>query len=385
MKRVFHDKLIFTLIGDPQTQKTACSALDCLLEVLGSDIEPYIPSLMDSLLQLLDSAPLTLKGTVVGAIGSAAHASKIKFLPYFESAMSRIVPYLSLVEEGDSLDLRGIAQDTVGTLAEAVGKETFRPYFAPLMEAAFQAMVVPNAPQLKECSYIFFAVISRVYTEEFAKYLPTVMPILLAAIQQDEIDADAALACTLPPHSHPFYEFKSLTPWFAAAHNAEAYTTGVDDDEDDAFEDIDDEGDDDDDAMFNASTALAIEKECAADAISEIFAHVKTPFLPYVEVVVRALLPGLKHGWHDGIRKSAAAALLGFISTFSDMSNESNKADKWSPDNIVSSFFLSLTFAPKNITTDHWFGCVGPSSPERCSTRFCYSTVYFRNVGRGRR
>lgn len=152
---------------------------------------------MDSLLRLLDSAPLSLQGTVVGAIGSAAHASKIKFLPYFEAAMARIVPYLSLTEEGDALDLRGIAQDTVGTLAEAVGKETFRPYFAPLMEAAFQAMGVPNAPQLKECSYIFFAVISRVYTEEFASYLPTVMPLLLAAIQQNEIDEEALLACTL--------------------------------------------------------------------------------------------------------------------------------------------------------------------------------------------
>lgn len=96
-------------------------------------------------------------------------------------------------------------------------------------------------------------------------------------------------------------------------------------DEDDEFEDVDDGDDEDDEAMFNASTALAIEKECAADAISEIFSSVKAPFLPYVETVVRALLPGLKHGWHDGIRKSAAAALLNFITTFHEMS----EAPKW--------------------------------------------------------
>lgn len=199
---VFLSQLIFNLISDSETQKTACSALDCLLEVLGADIVPYIPNLMDSLLRLLDSAPFTLKGTVVGAIGSAAHASKAQFLPYFEASMSRIVPFLSLTEEGDSLDLRGIAQDTVGTLAEAVGKDNFRPYFAPLMEAAFQAMAVPNAPQLKECSYIFFAVISRVYTEEFAAYLPTVMPLLLAAISQSEIDEETLLACTFLSSFH---------------------------------------------------------------------------------------------------------------------------------------------------------------------------------------
>lgn len=74
--------------------------------------------------------------------------------------------------------------------------------------------------------------------------------------------------------------------------------------------------------MFNASTAIAIEKECAADAISEIFAHTKTPFLPYIEPVVKSLLPGLKHPWHDGIRKSSVAALLGFISTFHQMSDQ---------------------------------------------------------------
>lgn len=74
--------------------------------------------------------------------------------------------------------------------------------------------------------------------------------------------------------------------------------------------------------MFSASTAVAIEKECAADAISELFASVKAPFLPYVEAVVGALLPGLKHEWHDGIRKSSVAALLGFISTFHEMSDQ---------------------------------------------------------------
>lgn len=199
--RVLIPQLIFKLIGDPETQRSACVALDCLLEVLGSDIEPYIPSLMESLLALLASAPLNLKATVVGAIGSAAHASKTKFAPYFEASMAHILPFLSLVEEGDELDLRGVAQDTVGTLAESVGKELFRPYFEDLMLAALKATTVPNAPQLKECSYIFFAVISRVYSEEFTIYLPSVMPILLAALVQNETDLEGEVAREL--HSSP--------------------------------------------------------------------------------------------------------------------------------------------------------------------------------------
>ncbi|BGP17525.1 hypothetical protein JCM10213v2_005558 [Rhodosporidiobolus nylandii] len=293
--------LISKLMGDPATQRQACIALDCLLEVLGSDIEPYIPSLMDALVQLLDSAPLSLKGTVVGAIGSAAHASKAKFAPYFDAVMQRLVQFLQLTEEGEELDLRGVAQDTVGTLAEAVGAEQFRPYYAPLMQQAIAAIAIENAPNLKECSYIFFAVVSR---EEFASYLPAIMPIILAAIQQEEISEDALLG----------------------GNATTDFTTGVDEDDDPDFEDIDEDIDsDDEDALFKASTQIAIEKECAGDALTEIFDQTGKQFLPYVEAAVKALLPGLEHHWHDGIRKSSVAALLGFISTL----NRISEAPKW--------------------------------------------------------
>ncbi|GAA5999843.1 uncharacterized protein JCM10292_003769 [Rhodotorula paludigena] len=296
--------LISKLMIDPATQRQACIALDCLLEVLGADIEPYIPSLMEALVQLLDSAPTSLKGTVVGAIGSAAHASKTKFAPYFDAVMQRLVQCLQLTEEGEELELRGVAQDTVGTLAEAVGSEQFRPYYEPLMKQAIAAIGIENAPNLKECSYIFFAVVSRVYKEEFAQYLPIVMPILLAAVGQEEVDDEALLG----------------------ANASNDFTTGLDDDDDPDFEDVDEEIDsDEEDAFFKASTQIAIEKECASDALTELFDNVGKAFLPYVEASVKALMPGLEHSWHDGIRKSAVASLLGFISTL----NRVLDAPKW--------------------------------------------------------
>ncbi|GAA5827495.1 hypothetical protein JCM11251_003835 [Rhodosporidiobolus azoricus] len=296
--------LISKLMGDPVTQRQACIALDCLLEVLGTDIEPYIPSLMDALVGLLDNAPLSLKGTVVGAIGSAAHASKTKFAPYFDAVMQRLVQFLQLTEEGEELDLRGVAQDTVGTLAEAVGAEQFRPYYAPLMQQAIAAIGIENAPNLKECSYIFWAVLSRVYKEEFASYFPVIMPIILAAIGQEEIDEEQLLG----------------------GNASTDFATGVDEDDDPDFEDIDEDIDsDDEDAFFKASTQIAIEKECAADALCEVFDNTGKQFLPYVEASVKALLPGLEHHWHDGIRKSSVSALLGFIATL----NRITEPPKW--------------------------------------------------------
>ena len=82
------------LVNDPVTQRSACTALDALLEVLGDSIDQYLPLLMERLVVLLDSAPTSVKSVVIGAIGSAAHASKEKFLLYFQPSMERFKHFL---------------------------------------------------------------------------------------------------------------------------------------------------------------------------------------------------------------------------------------------------------------------------------------------------
>ena len=69
------------LIADPVTQRTACSALDSLLEILGDAVGNYLQHLMENLSGLLDTAPLKVKAVVTGAITSAARASQSVFLP----------------------------------------------------------------------------------------------------------------------------------------------------------------------------------------------------------------------------------------------------------------------------------------------------------------
>ena len=57
--------------------------------------------------------------------------------------------------------------------------------------------------------------------------------------------------------------------------------TAVDDvDDDENFEDLDEE--DLDEALFGLNTAIATEKETAADALGELFEHTGFNFLPYV-------------------------------------------------------------------------------------------------------
>lgn len=182
------------LINDPVTQRSACTALDALLEILHEHIEGYLHLIMERLSGLLETAPAPVKSVVVGAIGSAAHASKEKFLPYFQPTMDRIKFFLTLTGEGDEIELRGITMDAVGTFAEAVGKEVFSPYFNDLMTQAYQGIDLGSA-RLRECSFLFFGVMARVFGEDFAPSLPKVVPALIASCSQEE-SGEEATGCT---------------------------------------------------------------------------------------------------------------------------------------------------------------------------------------------
>jgi hypothetical protein len=185
------------LINDGATQRTACTALDALLEILHDGIDQYLQLIMERLASLLETAPISVKAVVTGAIGSAAHASKERFLPYFQPTMNHLAVFLNLTGEGEEIELRGITMDAIGTFAEAVGKDVFRPYFPDMMKHAFQGTEMASA-RLRECSFLFFGVMARVFGEEFAPYLPQVVPPLLNSckqLEQGEEDLSGTVSC----------------------------------------------------------------------------------------------------------------------------------------------------------------------------------------------
>lgn len=180
-----HLQALMRLLDDPITQRSACFAFDALLEVMGESILQYLPLVMERLVGLLDTAPNPVKSVIIGAIGSAAHASGEKFLPYFQPTMDRLKPNLFLTGEGEEVELRGITMDSLATFAEAVGKDVFRPFFSDMMKHAFAGIASGNS-RLKETSFLFFGVMARVFEEEFSPYLPDVVAALMESLKQDE-------------------------------------------------------------------------------------------------------------------------------------------------------------------------------------------------------
>src|SRR6266702_1676829 len=200
------------LVSDSTTQRSACTALDALLEVLHDVIDQYLPLIMERLSGLLATAPSNVKAVVTGAIGSAAHASKTQFTPYFQETMHRMQHFLVLTGEGEETELRGITMDTVGTFAEAVGKDLFRPYYEPLMKQAFQGIELGSA-RLRECSFLFFGVMASVFGEEFAPSLPAVVPSLIALLPHYYEGIRKSATDSLLKIVRTFYDLSGQPEW----------------------------------------------------------------------------------------------------------------------------------------------------------------------------
>lgn len=120
---------------------------------------------------------------------------------------------------------------------------------------------------------------------------------------------------------------------------AEAFATATSSkttlDDDDEFED--EETDMDAlEAMFSkVNSAVAIEKEVAADTVGELFAATKAAFAPYIAESIPVLIEMLDH-YYEGIRKSALGALFAFIKTTYDLSDP----EAWVPGGVPVSLHL---------------------------------------------
>ena len=74
------------------------------------------------------------------------------------------------------------------------------------------------------------------------------------------------------------------------------------------------------DKMLDVNSAIAVEKEIAADTLGTLFAATQSHFLPYVEPSALELASLLSH-YYEGIRKSATDSLLEIVRTFHGLSN----------------------------------------------------------------
>ena len=295
--------------GDKQNLdiiKASTNCIDCLVEGLTTDdIKQYLPELMPRMSRLFDHPDLKTKAAAIGATGAIAASAKTEFLPYFEQTMNSLSEYVQIKDSSEELDLRSQTCDAMGNMALAVGGKAFQRYVQPLMQATDEGLHLDH-PKLKETSYLFWAMMAKVYEGEFKPFLEGVLKALFESLETEESELEVDLGD----------EAEDLTgkEIILGGKKIKVASLGNDDVVDaDDIEDLDDEaaaaGSDDDWDDLDVVTAVAQEKEIAVEVLGDILTHTTKDYLPYLEKTIEAVVPLLEHSY-EGVQKAAISTLF---------------------------------------------------------------------------
>ncbi|KAF2463063.1 ARM repeat-containing protein [Lindgomyces ingoldianus] len=301
-----------------QIIRGSCHAIDSLIEGLDpEDAAKYVPELIPRFSKLFHHEDFKCKGAAIGAVGSIASAAEKAFLPFFEQTMQSLAQYVTIKESQDDLDLRGVVCDSMGKIASAVGAEPFEPYVRPLMEASEEALHLDH-PRLRETSYILWSTMAKVYEEKFSPYLAGAVKGLVECLDQDETELEVQLG----------EEAKDLVGSEVVLQGRKIKVAAATDDDDSDLNEAAMGNDDDWDDIAGV-TAVAMEKEIAAEVFGDIITHTRREYLPYLENTIKKLLELVEHSY-EGIRKGAIGTLWRTYACLWGMAEGDGMA-KWKP------------------------------------------------------
>lgn len=308
---VYHEQYLPMIIDIIDSAKSvviynyATVALDGLLEFTAYDaITKYLEPLMNKLFYMLETNTSSkLRCSIVSAIGSAAFAAGSSFIPFFKTSVQFLEQFIknSSQIEGmseDDIELRANTFENVSTMARAVRSDAFSEFAQPLVQSAYEA-IQTDSSRLRESGYAFIANLAKVYGENFASFLDTIVPEILKTLQMDE------------------YQFN----FDGDADDLAAFAEGA--------------TEDDLQNKFTVNTGISYEKEVAAAALSELALGTKQHFLPYVQQSLEILNAQVDESY--GLRETALNTIWNIVKAVLLSSNMD--ADKF-PKGIVQGSYV---------------------------------------------
>ncbi|CAM4721710.1 unnamed protein product [Leuciscus chuanchicus] len=265
-------------------------ALENFLENLGQEIEPYLPTLMETMLSALNNADnFKLKELAVSAIGAIANAAKEMLLPYFPPIIESLKGFLTDTRE-EMRALQTQALDTLSVLARTVGKDAFSPLAAECVQLGLNLTDAVDDPDLRRCTYSLFSALSEMSPDCLTPHLTSITTVMLLSLRSTE---------GVMTHLEEDKQFVLL-----------------DDDDDDEGEEgdviLDEEEeteiDDSDVAGFSVENAYIDEKEDACDALGEIAFNTGVAFQPFLESSFQQVFE-LSDFPHEDVRRAAFGAM----------------------------------------------------------------------------
>nr|CCA24014.1 importinlike protein putative [Albugo laibachii Nc14] len=285
----------------PRLQAHAATAMRQFIdlstqEILQSYMQPILQILFNVLNEKPESHPLTTKQsvqehmiTVVSSIATIAGPSFAEYYTVIAPALESILlNCLSTIQspkndiktsvKRGSLNLAGVALECITTSILAVGKSVFQTGSSRILEIMTE---MQHTPEVSTCecvrTYLLqaWARCCQCLGQDFAPYLPIVMPPLLSlATQQAETEVD--------PYAFARDEHTS--------------------DQDIEFAHVNDK-------CISIQTLVLEEKVTACELLVGMVSTLKEAFFPFVEQTTQVLAPLLTDSIHSDIRSASVNAL----------------------------------------------------------------------------
>lgn len=262
-----------------RVQAHAAAALVNFCEEASKEVlEPYLDSLLSSLLTLLQSAPKRyVQEQVITTIAIVADAAENKFIKYYDTLMPLLIDILSADVGPESRLLKAKAIECATLVALAVGREKFAqtaPQLLQLMTQLQQTLQGEDDP-VKAYLEQGWSRVCRLMGKDFLPYLDLVLPPLIeqARATQDisVVEEDQLEEVT----QNDDYEVIQLSGKHIAVH-----------------------------------TAVLEDKTGAIELLKNYADVLGADFYPYVEQIANEIvIPGLDFYLHDGVRGTSAVTM----------------------------------------------------------------------------
>lgn len=268
---------------NPRVQAHAAAAMVNFSENATKEIlEPYLDSLLERLLGLLQSPHKYVIEQALTTIAIVADAAQNKFMKYYDTLMPLLFDVMRSDTNKDYRILKAKSIECSTLIAIAVGREKTSPNFQTFLELFREIENSVTDPEDPCIGYLAqgWARLCQLMGKDFLPCLPVVMPPLLEAskakpdLQLLEDDAEVENL-----EQQEGWEVLPLQGKFIGLH-----------------------------------TAALEEKASAIDIIGIYASILEEDFYPYIkEVVSDVLLPGLNFFYHDGVRYSTLQIIPSII------------------------------------------------------------------------
>eukprot|EP00920_Eleutheroschizon_duboscqi_P002142 GHVT01005349.1.p1 GENE.GHVT01005349.1~~GHVT01005349.1.p1 ORF type:complete len:1036 (+),score=251.74 GHVT01005349.1:436-3543(+) len=277
----FHQQAMPLLIRtldsrDPSTITKACQAISSLSEHLAEkELKPYLAPLIPKLVHVLKThEPLVVRDACLDAIGSTAESAKEHFQPFATEMFELLRQIIEMGATDDAaLKLKARAICVVGFVAKAVSSDRFEPYREHFVQLVLKTMMI-DRNDIRAHSFLFFASLAESMKENFQRYLPSVMPVVLASINQ------------------------SLTPP-AEKHGDTSNIVA------DAIADPQSSDEEEDAGSINIHEGYYDEVEDAAICLRAVWSSCGPPMMQYIEKTTECIELLAEH-FYEGARQQAA-------------------------------------------------------------------------------